>query len=561
MLSFLQLNRNIRSLRRYRQIVRVLFKYGFDHALELMGLSQFVTRWRKLVRRPEPEIALLSSAERMRLALEELGPTFVKLGQILSTRPDVIPRNFILEFSKLQDHVPSFPFEAALDQIRTELKREPEECFSFIDPEPLAAASIAQVHRARLLSGEEVVIKLRRPGVVEFVETDIDAIMGLASLAERHLPQSEIYDPVGLVKEFARTIRREMDFAREGHTIEKFAENFAGDATLHFPKVHWDQTARGVLTMEFIDGIKVSDSAALDAAGLDRRLIARRGADAFLKMVLTHGFFHGDPHPGNVLILPDNVICLLDYGMVGRLDAQLKGYLTDILLAIVQRDVDEVISLLLYSGEITDTLDTRALRRDLSAFIDSYYEIPLHEIEVGRMLLEFLEIITTYRIKFQPDLMLLSKALVAIEGMGRELDPDFDMVEHLRPFMKKAVKDRVSPRQIMREMSSHLLSYVTLARNLPRDLKEFLNRINRNKFKIDLEHRGLDRALREFDKSINRLSSSLIIAALIVGSSIVMQTDKGPKIFEFPVFAFLGYTIAGFIGLWWVVAIIRSGRL
>ncbi|AJE02840.1 2-polyprenylphenol 6-hydroxylase [Geobacter pickeringii] len=561
MLSFIQLNRNIRSLRRYRQIVRVLFKYGFDHALEMMGLSQFVARWRKLVRRSEPEIALLSPAERLRLALEELGPTFVKLGQILSTRPDVIPRHFILEFAKLQDQVPSFPFEAVLEQIRAELKREPEECFSFIDPEPLAAASIAQVHRARLLSGEEVVVKVRRPGVVEFVETDIDAMMGIATLAERHLPQSEIYDPVGLVKEFARTIRREMDFAREGHTIEKFAENFTGDPTLHFPRVHWDQTARGVLAMEYINGIKVSDTAALDAAGLDRRLIARRGADAFLKMVLTHGFFHGDPHPGNVLILPDNVICLLDYGMVGRLDAQLKGYLTDILLAIVQRDVDEVISLLLYSGEITDSLDTRALRRDLSAFIDSYYELPLHEIEVGRMLREFLEIITTYRIKFQPDLMLLSKALVAIEGMGRELDPCFDMVEHLRPFMKKAVKDRVSPRQVMREMGSHFLSYVTLARNLPRDLKEFLNRINRNKFKIDLEHRGLDRALRDFDKSINRLSSSLIIAALIVGSSIVMQTDKGPKLMGFPVFAFLGYTIAGFIGLWWVVAIIRSGRL
>lgn len=249
MLSFIQLNRNIRSLRRYRQIVRVLFKYGFDHALELMGLSRFVARWRKLVRRAEPEIALLSSAERMRLALEELGPTFVKLGQILSTRPDVIPRHFVLEFAKLQDRVPSFPFEGVLEQIRAELKREPEECFSFIDPEPLAAASIAQVHRARLLSGEEVVVKVRRPGVVEAVETDIDAITGIASLAERHLPQSEIYDPVGLVKEFARTIRREMDFAREGHTIEKFAENFTGDPTLHFPRVHWDQTARGVLTM------------------------------------------------------------------------------------------------------------------------------------------------------------------------------------------------------------------------------------------------------------------------------------------------------------------------
>uniref|UniRef100_A0A831XE17 2-polyprenylphenol 6-hydroxylase n=1 Tax=Geobacter metallireducens TaxID=28232 RepID=A0A831XE17_GEOME len=561
MLSVIQFNRNIRSLRRYRQIVRVLFKYGFDHALELMGLSQFVARGRKLFRRPASELALLSPAERMRLALEELGPTFVKLGQILSTRPDVIPRSFILEFAKLQDQVPSFPFEAVEEQIRKHLGREPAECYSCIDPEPLAAASIAQVHRARLVSGEEVVIKVRRPGVVGVVETDIDALMGLAVLAERHLPGSDLYDPVGLVKEFARTIRREMDFSREAHTIEKFAENFAGDPTLHFPRVYWDRTAGGVLTMEYIDGIKVSDTAALKAAGLDRRLIARRGADAFLTMVLTHGFFHGDPHPGNVLILPDNVICLLDYGMVGRLDAQLKRYLTDILLAIVQRDVDEVISLLLYSGDITDTLDTRALRRDLSGLIDSYYEVPLQEIEVGRMLLEFLEVITTYHIRFQPDLMLLAKALVAIEGMGRELDPAFDMVEHLRPFMKKAMRDQLSPNRLMREMGSHLFSYMTLFRNLPRDLKEFLNRINRNKFKIDLEHRGLDRAIRDFDKSINRLSFSLIIAALIIGSSIVMQTDKGPKIFDFPVFAFMGYTIAGFIGLWWVIAIIRSGRL
>ncbi|BEH10917.1 MULTISPECIES: ABC1 kinase family protein [Geobacter] len=561
MLSVFQLNRNIRSLRRYRQIVRVLVKYGFEHALSLMGLSRFVARGRRLFRKPEPELARLSPAERMRLALEELGPTFVKLGQILSTRPDVIPRSFVLEFARLQDQVPSFPFEDALDQIRRELGRDPEERFSFIDPEPLAAASIAQVHRARLVSGEEVVVKVRRPGVVEAVETDIDAMMGLAVLAERHLPRSDIYDPVGLVKEFARTIRREMDFAREGHTIERFAENFAGDPTLYFPTVHWDCTARGLLTMEFINGIKVSDTAALERAGMDRRLIARRGADAFLKMVLTHGFFHGDPHPGNVLILPDNVICLLDYGMVGRLDAQLKGYLTDILLAIVQRDVDEVISLLLYSGEIADTLDTRALKRDLTGLIDNYYETPLQEIEVGRVLLEFLEVITTYHIKFQPDLMLLAKALVAIEGMGRELDPAFDMVEHLRPFMKQAVRDRFSPRQLIREMDSNLLSYFTLARNLPRDLKELLNRINRNKFKIDLEHRGLDRAMREFDKSVNRLSSSLIIAALIVGSSIVMQTDKGPKFLDFPVFAFMGYTIAGFIGLWWVVAIIRSGRL
>ena len=561
MLNIFQFNRNIRSIRRYRNIIFVLFKYGFDHLLEYLNLSHLVARSKRLLRRDTAKIASLSPAERMRMALEELGPTFVKLGQLLSTRPDVIPVSYADEFAKLQDNVPSFSYEEIREQIRIELGGEIEQFFSSFDQESIAAASIAQVHKARLLSGEEVVVKVRRPGILELIETDIDALMGLALIAERHLPGSDIYDPVGLVKEFTRTIRREMDFSREGHTIEKFSTDFAGDPTLYFPKVHWGVTGKGVLTLEYIDGIKVSDLEKLERAGLDRRLIGRRGADAFIKMVLEHGFFHGDPHPGNVLILPENVICLLDYGMVGRLDAELQEYLIDILLAIVKRNVDEVISLLLYSGEITDSLNIKALKRDLSEFIDDYYEVPLQDIEVGRMLMEFLEIMTTYRIRFQPDLMLLAKALVAIEGMGRKLDPQFDMVAHLRPFMEKAIKKRISPRNALKEMSSQFMSYVNLTRNLPKDLKEILNSLNRNKFKIDLEHRGLDRFIRELDKSINRLSSSLIITALVVGSSIVMQIEKGPLLFGFPAFAFIGYTFAGVIGLWWVIAILRSGRL
>jgi ubiquinone biosynthesis protein len=561
MLNIFQFNRNIRSIRRYRNIIFVLFKYGFDHLLEYLNLSHLVARSKRLLRRDTAKIASLSPAERMRMALEELGPTFVKLGQLLSTRPDVIPVSYADEFAKLQDNVPSFSYAEIREQIRIELGGEIEQFFSSFDQESIAAASIAQVHKARLLSGEEVVVKVRRPGILDLIETDIDALMGLALIAERHLPGSDIYDPVGLVKEFTRTIRREMDFSREGHTIEKFSTDFAGDPTLYFPKVYWEVTGKGVLTLEFIDGIKVSDLEKLERAGLDRRLIGRRGADAFIKMVLEHGFFHGDPHPGNVLILPENVICLLDYGMVGRLDAELQEYLIDILLAIVKRNVDEVISLLLYSGEITDSLNIKALKRDLSEFIDDYYEVPLQDIEVGRMLMEFLEIMTTYRIRFQPDLMLLAKALVAIEGMGRKLDPQFDMVAHLRPFMEKAIKKRISPRNALKEMSSQFMSYVNLTRNLPKDLKEILNSLNRNKFKIDLEHRGLDRFIRELDKSINRLSSSLIITALVVGSSIVMQIEKGPLLFGFPAFAFIGYTFAGVIGLWWVIAILRSGRL
>jgi len=313
--------------------------------------------------------------------------------------------------------------------------------------------------------------------------------------------------------------------------------------------------------MEFISGIKVSDIDSLVEAGLDLKLVAKRGADAFVRMVLQHGFFHGDPHPGNILILPDNVICLLDFGMTGRVDPFLKGHLTDILLAVLRKDVEEVISLLIYSGDITDSINIRALRRDLSEFIDRYYELALHELEVGQLLIDFIDIITSYRIKFHPDLLLLAKAFMTIEGVGRMLDPEFDMTLHLKPLMEKEIKERLSPKRTLKYLKSNIGSYYNLIRTLPKDIKEILNRINRDKFKIDLEHRGLDRFTRDLDKSVNRLSSSLIIAALIVGSSIVMQIDRGPQLMGFPLFAFMGYSIAGFIGLVWVIAIFRSGRL
>lgn len=561
MLPFLKINRNIRSIRRYLNIVRVLSTYGFDQALEMLGLADVVARSRRLFNRKRPDITRLTAAERMRLALEELGPTFIKLGQLLSTRPDIVPHAFVVEFEKLQDSVPSFPFEEVLALIAEELGAPVEQFFAEIDPEPLAAASIAQVHRARLKTGEQVAVKLRRPGIVAVVESDISALMALAALAERHISGSELYDPVAIMREFARTIRREMDFSREAHTIEKFRDNFAKTPWMYFPKVYWEQTSKAVLTMEYIAGVKVSDRTRLDEQGLDGKLIARRGADSFLEMVLTHGFFHGDLHPGNVLILPDNVICLLDYGIVGRLDAGLKTFLLDILAAIVKRDMDEVISLLLFAGDISDSLDSRALKRDLSNFMDGYYEMPLKELEVGRMLLEFIDIITMYSIRIQPDLMLLAKSLVLIEGTGRSLDPAFDMADHLRPFMVKEIRQKFSPRRVSRDINTVLASYLNLARNIPQDLKEIINRVNRNKFKIDLEHRGLDKFTADFDRSINRLSTSMFLGAMIIGSSIIMQTDKGPKIMGFPMLAFMGYTVAGLVGLWLVYAIIRSGRM
>lgn len=560
-MNLLQLNRNIRSIKRYRQIVRVLFKYGFDNLLAYLNMTEFVARWRRLFRRDSSAFVELSQPERMRLVLEELGPTFIKFGQLLSTRADILPPNYVEEFAKLQDSVPPFSFAEVKVEIRKELGSDIFDLFASFEQEPIGAASIAQAHRATLKSGEDVVIKIRRPGIKALVETDIEALMLLALVAEKHLPNSDIYDPVGQVREMARTIRKEMDLSLEGRTIERFAANFAGDSTVYFPKVYWPYTTKALLTMEMIAGIKISDVNGLVGAGLDLKLIARRGADAFIKMVLEHGFFHGDPHPGNILILPDNVICLLDFGMTGRIDPFLKTHLTDILMAILKRDAEEVISLLIYSGDITDSVNIRALRRDISEFIEKYYDLSLQEFQVGQLLIDFTEIIAEYRIKFHPDLLLLAKAFMTIESLGRQLDPDFDMTTHLRPLMAKEIRGRLSPKSALKEMYGNLNSYVNLLRSLPKDIKEILNRINRDKFKIDLEHRGLDRYIKELDKSINRLSSSMIIAALIVGSSIVMQTGKGPLLFNFPLFAFMGYSIAGLIGIVWLIAIIRSGRL
>jgi ubiquinone biosynthesis protein len=563
MLTFSRINRNIRSIRRYRTILGILIKYGFGHVVEQLNINYYLELGRRIVTlgTAPKEIERLTQPERLRLAMEELGPTFIKLGQVLSTRPDLIPREYADEFRKLQDKVPGLPFASICKQIEQELGAPVANLFAHLDPQPLAAASIAQVHRGRLPSGEEVVVKVRRPGVDSLVETDLDILMGLAYLIENHIPTGALYDPMGIVKEFRRIIRREMDFSREGFTIDRFAANFANDPTVHVPKVHWEQTSEAVLTMEYVAGIKVSEFERLREGGLDLKVIARNGADCLLKQVLVHGFFHGDPHPGNIFILENNVICMLDYGMVGRLDDDLKYQLSELLVAVLQRDVDRVISQLLYSGELTDEVDRKQLKRDLSEFIDDYFEVPLQEINAGKLLGEFIDILTHYRIKFTPDLILLAKALVTMEGIGRQLDPEFNMIAHLRPFMERLLRERLAPGHLSRELLKTAQAYGALAKNLPHDVKELINRINRNKFKIDLEHRGLERLIADIDKSSNRLSFSLLIAALIVGSSLIMQTEKGPLLFGFPILGFLGYLIAGFLGLWLAIAILRSGRL
>jgi ubiquinone biosynthesis protein len=563
MLTFSRINRNIRSIRRYRNILGILIKYGFGHIVEQLNISYYLELGRRIVTlgTAPKEIERLTQPVRLRLALEELGPTFIKLGQILSTRPDILPREYIDEFRKLQDNVPSISAEAVRSQIQRELGYPVEDIFAEFSPIPIAAASIAQVHRARLRGGEQVVVKIRRPGIEQVIASDLEILMGLAYLIDQHIPASHIYDPIGIVKEFRRILSREMDFHREGRTIDRFALNFRDDPTVHVPKVFWEHTGDAVLTMEYIEGIKISSLELLTARGHDLKAIARNGADSILKQVLIHGYFHGDPHPGNLYVLGGDVVCYLDYGMVGRLDEDLKFQLIELISAILDRDVDRVLNSLLFSGQMSEETDTQQLQRDMSEFIDDYYELPLQEINAGRLLTEFIDILSTYHIRFPSDLMLLAKALVTIEGIGRQLDPEFNMITHIKPFMGRLARERINPAALSREAMRTIQGYSALMKTLPRDLKEFISRVNRNKFKIDLEHRGLERLIVDLDKSSNRISFSLLIASLIVGSSLIMQTDRAPFLFGYPLLGFLGYSIAGVLGLWLAIAILRSGRL
>lgn len=563
MLTFKRINRNIRSIRRYRTILGILIKYGFGHVVEQLNINYYVELGRRFVTlgKAPREIERLSVPERLRLAMEELGPSFVKLGQIISTRPDLIPREYTDEFRKLQDDVPPEKFEAIQDVIKKEFGLTPDELFATFDPEPLAAASIAQVHRATLESGEEVVVKIRRPKIEVVLETDLDILTGLAYLVENHIETEMIADPLAIVREFRRVINRELDFSREGHTIDRFRENFREDKTFSVPNVYWKFTGHTVLTMDYLEGVKVSEIKQLETAGYDPSVIAKRGADVFLKQVLEYGLFHGDPHPGNVFILPENRIAMLDFGMVGHLDDTLKYQLVDLLVSLTERDVDHIMHQLLFSGEIADETDRRQLKRELSEFIDENYEIPLRMLKAGRLLTEFVEILQRHRIKFPPDLILLGKALVTMEGIGRQLDPEFNMIAHLKPFVERMLRERMAPGNVTKEAIRTSHSYFKLFRTLPGDIKEFINRINRNRFKVTLEHKGLDKLISDLDRSSNRISFSMLVGSIIIGSSLVILTDKGPQLFGFPVLGLLGYSIAGILGLWLAIGILRSGRL
>lgn len=554
----------IHDLGRLHDIAAVLIRYGFGDQVRRLGLAGALERAGRALRWREPEeLARLEPPARVRRALEELGPTFVKLGQILATRVDLFPPEWIAEFGKLQDAAPAVPFDALRAQLGEDLGAPPEDVFEALETEPLAAASLAQVYRARLADGGEVVLKIRRPGIRKVVEADLRLLAHLAEIVEAEALELRRYHPREVVRQFTVSLRRELDFAGECRNAERIAANFAEHPEIVVPRVHWQWVGERLNVQDHIPGIPGRDLAAVDASGLDRKLLARRGAEAVLKMMLEDGFFHADPHPGNVFYLPDNHIAFIDFGMVGRLSEERRYQVAVLLHGLVSHDAEAVVEVLLDWGEGAEAsgeAELDRLKNELDAFVDHYRGVPLKQLDLAALLSDLVAILREHGLVLPPDLTLLTKAFITLEGMGRQLDPDFDMATSAAPFLERVLLDHVSPANMIRRGWRTLGGAAALMAGLPQDLRQLLRAARRGKLQIQVEVLPLNQFGRQLDRAASRLALAIVTAALIVGSAIVVDVEGGLNPTWFPSLGFLGFLGAVVGGIWLLISILRSGR-
>ena len=556
------IGRTYRHLNRYQRILRVLFKYGFSDLVDLLHIDQYLETGLQMInRKPREMIEKHSRPERLRMAFEELGPTFIKLGQLLSTRPDFVPPDYLDELARLQDDVPPFSFAEAEEIIFTETGKKTSELFHSFDEHPIAAASIGQVHRATLWEGEEVVVKVQRPDIDQVVAVDLEILAHLASLMEMYLEELQGHRPTSIVEEFARTLSNELDYTVELSNIQRFTRQFEGKGTVHVPRVYRELSTERILTMENIKGIKSSNIDELRQEGMDLRLVAERGTNLIMEQIFVHGFFHADPHPGNVFILPDNIICFIDFGMMGRLNRQNREDFTDLLFHIIDRNERKVTDLVLKLTNHYEEVDRDALSRDLSEMLDRYLYLPLKEMEAGKILQQLLELVSRHKIYFKPNLYLMMKAISTVEGVGLMLDPELELIRLAEPFMRKVKSDRISIGRIADETGSTTSEYFELIRELPDELRSILRQIRQGRMKLEFEHLGLEKLRMALDQVSNRISFAIVLAALIIGSSVIVHSNIPPRWNDIPIIGLMGFLIAGIMGFWLLISIIRHGRL
>jgi ubiquinone biosynthesis protein len=545
--------RSIRNLNRFKHIVWVLLKYGFDdviHRLDLPG--SYILKRINRIKTP------MTVNERIRMVFQELGPTFIKFGQILSMRPDLIPGLLVLELKKLQDQIPPAPQAAVQSLLEKALDQPMGSVFSEFDWVPLGSASLAQVHRARLArEGKEVAVKIQRPDIRPLIRADLDILTYIAQRLNE-LKAYQIYDFPGLVEELRFSLIRELDFSREARNMKIFRKTLSFPQLMYIPEVYDTYTTPYVLTMELVEGTRLDQ---LDESDFARRQLARNGAKIMLDQMLRQGFFHADPHQGNLLLLEDGRLCFLDWGMTGRLTRESRLHLIDFVQALITKDTDFLMRLVPYlAADVPSDVNRNRLERDMMDILDSYTNLSLREIQIGELVMALMNLLNEHRLRIRSDFALMSRALLALEGLSKDLVPDFNLVEEARPLMLELVQERWSLKSLSRSFRVQGLDLLDLIQDLPARLSGLFRKVDRGDLTFTFKHTGLSTLNNTLETISNRISFAIIIAALIVGSSMIITTGVKPLLFGYPALGVIGYLVSALLGVWLVINILRKRK-
>jgi ubiquinone biosynthesis protein len=541
-------------IKRYNQVISIFLKYGFEDLVSYLNEKKRFSFIKKLIPSSTYEHALhLSKWEKMRLVCEELGPTFVKFGQILSNRPDLLPADLVKEFEKLQDGVPPIAGDLAIQVLEKELGKKVSELFLDFETQAFASASMAQVHRGTLKSGEKIVVKIQRPGIQEVIQSDIQVMYYLADVFSKRIPSLRSFDPIGLIKNFEESIILELDFIHESVNIQRFHNNFVKDETdegyIHSPKIYAELTTSKVLTMEYVEGIKISDITKLNANGYDTKIIAHRLAHSYFKQIFNYGFFHADPHPGNLLVLPNNVVCYLDYGMMGSIIRKDLEALGSLFLSIKSKDVRRIIRAIQQLSDNTVIRNYRELENDVNEFVQNYSFRTVNQNEMSTIMLQLKDLIIKHGLKVPTHFFLLIRSMVTVEGVITALDPNLDLTRLIRPFLIKLVAKHYNPVQFIKRTVNSVYELGMYMEEFPRDLKNAMRKINTGEIKVDLRHKGIDPLVHTINRVSKQLVSAVIIAALLIGSSQMIIHNVHPLWGTSSAFGIVGFILSGFIGI------------
>ncbi|MBI5187453.1 MAG: AarF/ABC1/UbiB kinase family protein [Nitrospirae bacterium] len=565
-LDLLKLRSTYRSVSRVRQIINVFLKYGFGRVIDQIHFQRFIPlRTRLKTFGQWPALKGPAVPERLRMAFAELGPSFIKLAQLLSSRPDLITKPFADEFKKLQDEVPPFPIEEAKRIIEEETKLPINKIFLEFDDKPVAAASIAQVHHATLIDRSDVIVKVQRPNIREQLETDINIMTTVANLLDKYVPESRFFNPTGIVEEFSKTVKKELDFIEEARNCCRFRRNFENSLDVYIPKMYGEFITEKVLVMERIEGARIDNITGIGAMGLDRRELAKIGINAYFKQILEDGFFHADPHPGNIFAMPNGMIGFMDFGIVGRVSPELREIMANTFLALINKDFDKLIDQYIELGLVPEEIDLSVFRKefkaDLTEFLEPLYGLTLREINFAEYMDTVTHLAMKHNMKIPSDLLLINKAMLILENIGMELDPNFDFIAAAEPYASKLITQKVSPSRLYERARKNIEEVGDFVTLFPKQMRQIVRKILKDDIHVKLTHIGLDKFIKDMDRSSNRIAFSMVVSAIILSSAVMHATGVGPKIFGMSILAFLTFGFAFLLGIWLIISIIRSGRL